>query len=222
MSEQRLGEPVVPDMFSDLGSASGMDDPGKDAPRTRRALWISAAAILVLGAVAFPVALHFLRHAPAGLKTPQHVAGLTLDTSADATSTADYLRSAFAAGVNMQTSVGAVYTDGAASAASDAHSVIFVGGTATGSDAALLTELLAQLDDSTDGITSLATEAPGPLGGQMKCGLTTDTSKQDATASDEMAVCAFADSGDVGIALFPNRTIDQAAELMRQLRAGVQ
>lgn len=222
MSEQRLGEPAVPDMFSDLGSASGPDDPQTGARRNRRAIWISIAAILAIGAVSFPIASHFLNRAPAGLKTPQQAAGLTLDTSADAKSTADYLRSAFAAGVNMDTSVGAVYTDGSATASADAHSVIFVGGTAKGSDTSLLTQLLGQLDDSTDGISGLVTEVPGPLGGQMKCGLTTDTATQDATSSDEMAVCAFADSGEIGIALFPNRTVDEAAGLMRQIRSAVE
>jgi hypothetical protein len=223
MAEQRLGEPVPSDVLGGFGAEPESDEQsGNNAPRNRRAIWISVAAIVAVGAIAVPVALHFRHGSPAGLKTPQHVAGLTLDTSSNAKSTAEYLRSAFAAGVDLQTSIGAVYTDGGAAAQADAHSVIFVGGTARGSDATLLAQMLAQLDDSTDGITGIVTETPGPLGGEMKCGLTTDTSSQDASSDDEMAVCAFADSGDVGIALFPNRTVDQAATLMRAIRPGVQ
>jgi hypothetical protein len=222
MSDQRLNEPVVPDMLSDLGSASDDGDPRRSSLLTKRALWISLVAILAIAATSFLLALHFSNRTPAGLKTPQHVAGLTLDTSDNAKNTADYLRNAFAAGANMTTSVGAVYTDGGSTAESDAHSVIFVGGTAKGSDPTLLTKMLNQLDDATDGITGVVTAAPGSLGGLMKCGLTTDTTSQDATTPTEMAVCAFADGGDVGIALFPNRTIDEAAGLMRQIRAGVQ
>jgi hypothetical protein len=222
MSEQRLGESASGDMFSDSAFEPTDDDARRSASRTRRAVWISVAGILLIATTSFLVARHFVGRTQTGPKTPQHVAGLTLDTSADAKSTAEYLRNAFAAGADMTTSVGAVYTDGGTTPAADAHSVIFVGGTAKGSDTVLLTRMLDQLDDSTDGITGLAGEAPGPLGGLMKCGLTTDTAKQDTTTGGGMAVCAFADSGEVGIALFPNRGVTEAADLMRRIRAGVE
>jgi hypothetical protein len=218
MAEQRLGDPAMPEGLVDFGRP---EDTSKDSPRNRRVMWISVAAVVVLAAASIPIGLHFLRHSNAGLHTPTHVAGLTLDTSSDAKSTTDYLSSAVAAGMNLDTSVAAVYTPGGPTAQADAHSVIFIGGTVKGSDATLLSQVLAQMADSTDGIGTMVTEDPGSLGGLMKCGLTTDTSTQDSGTADEMAICAFAGGNEVGVALFPNRTVLQAAPLMRQIRAAV-
>jgi hypothetical protein len=219
MADQRLGEPEASDALVDFGRPQ---DTSRDAHRNRRALWISLASVVALGAVAVPITLHFTHRDQATLHTPDRLAGLTLDNASDAKNTADYLRSAIAAGMDLTTSVGAVYTDGATTANADAHSVIFVGGTAKGSDDSLITKVLALMDDSTDGITGIKAEASGAAGGTMKCGLTTDTSTADAGTDSEMAVCAFADSGDVGIALFPNRTVTDAASLLRQMRSGIQ
>jgi hypothetical protein len=219
MTEQRLGDPVRPDGLATFGN---QENPSTDASRTRRAIWISVAAVLVLAAASIPISLHFLRHSTTPLHAPAHVAGLTLDTSSDAKSTADYLRSAVAAGMNLDTSLGAVYVDsGDSTAQADAHSVIFVGGTAKGSDTTLLSQIMSQLTDSTDGISGLVAEDPGSSGGLMKCGLATDTSNQDSGTDTAMSVCAFAGKDTVGMALFPNRTVAQAAALMRQIRTAV-
>jgi hypothetical protein len=195
-------------------------DPDRDRRRSRRALWLSAGAVVVLGAVAVPVALHFAQNDAPALRTPSKVAGLTLDTSGNAKTTADYMRSAVSAGMDLDATVAAVYTDGSANA--DAHSVIFVGGTGKGSDSSLVTKIMGLMDDSTDGITGVTTEDAGTLGGVMKCGQTTDTSTADAGTDTAMSVCAFADSGTVGIALFPNRTVPASATLMRQMRTGLE
>lgn len=224
MADQRLGDPAVPDddgMLADFGDVDDVEAGQSDRHRSRRALWISLAAIIALGVAAVPITLHFANRAPAPLRTPAHAAGMTLDTSSNAKATAEYLRSAIAAAMNLTSSVGAVYADGT-DAQADAHSVIFVGGTATGGNATLLSQILAQMNDSSDGVSGLVSQDPGANGGLMKCGLTTDTTQSDAGTADEMAVCAFADSGDVGIALFPNRTIAEAATLMRALRTSLQ
>jgi hypothetical protein len=219
MTEQRLDQPARPDGLATFGAPA---DPVTETRRTRRAVWISVAAVLVLAAASIPIGLHLLHRSTPPLHAPTHVAGLTLDTSADAKSTADYLRSAVAADMNLDTSLGAVYADPADSTTqADAHSVIFVGGTAKGSDAALLSALMSQLTDSTDGLSAVVTEPTDGAGGLMKCGLTTDTSTQDAGTDTEMAACAYAGGDVVGMALFPNRTVDQAAAIMRQIRAAV-
>jgi hypothetical protein len=216
-----------------------MPDPRSDAPaplllgppddaaaaagertRSRRALWFSVAGIAVVTAVAVPVVLHVVSAAPAVMHTPAHLAGLTLDTSGGAADTSDYLRNAISAGMALDSSVGAVYTDGGGAG----HSVIFVGGTIKkGSVDAHLTSLFGLMNDSADKISGIVSEAPGSSGGEMKCGISTDTSKADGgAAGDTITVCGWADDSTVGIALFPSRTVDQAAVLMREMRPGLQ
>jgi hypothetical protein len=169
--------------------------------------------------VAVPVSAHLVGSPPETLRTPDQVAGFTLDHSADATATADYLRSGIAAGMGLGDPVGAVYVN----AGGDAHSVIFVGGTSgSGSASTRLSDLFGLLDDGSGGLTTPVTEPPGSLGGLMRCALSTDASAAGGTVvaqgADEMAVCGWADGSTVGLALFPNRTLDQASELMREMR----
>jgi hypothetical protein len=217
MADQQLGDPAPPEVLDGFEAPEDVDE---DAPRgNRRALWLSLAALFVVTLVAIPTAAHFLSKPAPRVHAPAHVAGLSLDNSSDAKSTADYLRSAVAAGMGLQHSIGAVYTDGAASAEADAHSVIFIGGTAKGSNTSLVTAIMGQMDDSTDGISGLSAQDAGAAGGLMKCGLTTST--QNSGTAGEMAVCAFAGGGEVGIALFPNRTVVAAATLMRQIHVAV-
>ncbi len=202
------------------------DDGPAAAERTRgrRALWISMAGIAAVTAAAIPVVYHFTHATHEVMHTPTALAGLTLDTSRSATETSDYLRTAVAAGMALDSSVGAVYTDGTG----DAHSVIFIGGTLggalrNGSADEHLTTLFGLMNDSADHIGPLTAEAPGTLGGEIKCGISTDTSRADSgAAGDTMAVCGWADDSTVGIGLFPNRTVDQAATLLREMRPGLQ
>jgi hypothetical protein len=186
----------------------------------RRAVWLSVVGLAAVAAVAVPVVAHLAHGRPATMRTPAHLAGFTLDTSSAAVETADYLRNAAAAGLSLDSSVGAVYTDGRG----DAHSVIFVGGMSqTGSASARLDAAFGLFKDSADHLSPLTVETPGALGGQMRCGLSTDTSRADRNeAGGIMTVCGWADDSTVGIALFPERTEVQAAQLLRQMRPGLQ
>ena len=57
----------------------------------------------------------------------------------------------------------------------------------------------------------------------MQCGLATESDPAKASKPDtEMAVCGWADNDTVGIAMFPNRTVSDAAELMRSMRPALQ
>jgi hypothetical protein len=99
--------------------------------------------------------------------------------------------------------------------------VIFVGGTTSkGTNTTQINALLGLLDDSADGVDDMATEDPGSVGGLMRCGETTATATPGTPADPDsaMAVCAFANKGSVGMALFPSRTVTAAANLMRQMR----
>lgn len=220
--------PVQPAETTDGIGLSGLgvtdpdrpDDPKADRSSSRRALWISVAALAAVGAVAGPVVAHFTATKPERLLTPTQVAGLTREQTANARSTADYLRNAIAAGMGLDSSVGAVYTDGGG----DAHSVIFVGGTSSdGSSDTRLSRIFGLLDDATDGVSSITNEQAGPLGGAMRCGLATESDPAKASnPNTEMAVCGWADNDTVGIAMFPNRTVSDAAELMRSMRPALQ
>src|SRR5262249_47279102 len=146
--------------------ADDEDDRARDRRRTRLAVLISVAALAVLVAIAVPVIVYLTKPAAAHVHTPARVAGLSLDSQSDAADTAEYLRSAIAAGMSLQSSVGAVYTNGTGAA----HSVIFVGGTVSkDTPKASLTALLGLLDDGTDGIANVTAEPAGPLGGEVKC-----------------------------------------------------
>ena len=50
----------------------------------------------------------------------------------------------------------------------------------------------------------------------MKCGTTPGDN------GTTIAVCGWADSGSLAVALFPGRTVDQAADLLRKMRAGIE
>src|SRR5215467_8363577 len=109
--------------------------------------------------------------------------------------------------MNLDSSVGAVYSDGGG----DAHSVIFIGGTtSSGSTTTRLTTLFGLMDDGTDGIANITREPAGPLGGQLQCGTATGTDAAGTAPATPMSVCGWADDTTVGISLFPNRSIEDA------------
>ena len=200
---------------AELLDLDGPDDTAADRRSGRRALWLSLGLLVLVIAVAAVVIAHFAKPKPGTVAAPTQVAGLTLDKQSNAADTAEYLRSAIAAGMNLDSSVGAVYSDGSG----DSHSVIFVGGTTTtGSSSARLKSLFGLLNDGTDGVANVTSEPAGKLGGLVNCATTTDSNVSDATTPEAMAVCGWADRNTVGLALFPNREISQAAGLFGQMR----
>jgi len=209
------------DLTSDaeLWGFDGPDDTSADRRHGRRALWLSIGLLVVLIAVAALVIAYVAKPKPGTVAAPTHVAGLTLDRQSNASDTAEYLRSAVAAGMNLDSSVGAVYSDGSG----DSHSVIFVGGTmSTGSSSARLKSLLGLLDDGTDGLTNVTHEQAGKLGGLVDCAMTTDSNVADASTPEAMAACGWADGDTVGLALFPNRSISDAVALFDQMRSALE
>jgi hypothetical protein len=215
------------DLTSDADLTSGAELLGFDGPHDtsadrrhgRRALWLSIGLLVVLIVVAALVIAHFAKPAPGTVAAPAHIAGLTLDRQSKASNTADYLRSAVAAGMNLDSSVGAVYSDGSG----DAHSVIFVGGTTTTeSSSARLKSLFGLLADGTDGVANVTHEQSGKLGGLVDCATMTDSNVADAGTPEAMAACGWADGDTVGLALFPNRPIAEAAGLFGQMRSALE
>jgi hypothetical protein len=145
------------------------------------------------------------------ISTPEKIGNLTLDSSADGRSTADYLQSALAAEVGLDKGIGGVYAEG-----STDKKVLFFGGTALiwspKSDLKTAFDLIG--DDSAP-ITALHDVDPGSLGGEMMCGNT----KVDETT---MTVCGWADHGSLAMAMLTGVPETESATLMRQLRDATQ
>ena len=196
-----------------------LETPAGDGPGPRgwsRTRWIVVGSLAALAAllvsVIGTVGWRILNRESVSLTTPGTVAGLTLDTSDDAKQTADYLRTAVAAKINLSSTVGAVYLD----PADKDRKVLFFGGTNLQlSPAHQLDQALGLLNDDTGTVTGLHDVPAGPLGGVMRCG----SSDGEGGA---MPVCGWADNVSLAVALFPGRTVDDSAKLLLDLRAGME
>ncbi|SNT65068.1 hypothetical protein SAMN05421812_119132 [Asanoa hainanensis] len=215
--EAEQGEPI--DVTPPVWAASPDSPDEEDGPRPpmsrrRRIVLASVAAVGVAGLAAVGIwGGRIASQQDPTMTTPATVAGLQLNKSADAAATAEDLKAAFAAGIDLKTSLGAVYTDPAATD----RSVLFFGGTALlWSPAKDLDTLFGLVGDESGTVDGLHEVPAGDLGGVMKCGT---TAVEDG---GNMAVCGWADHGATGMALFPSRSTDEAAGLMRQMRDAVQ
>ncbi|MEV0714070.1 hypothetical protein [Asanoa sp. NPDC050611] len=192
------------------------DDEGPRPPlsRRRKIVLASVAAVGVAGLAAVGIwGGRIISQQDTTMSTPPAVAGLQLNSSADAAATADDLKAAFAAGIDLKETVGAVYTDPAAAD----RSVLFFGGTALlWSPEKDLDTLFGLVGDESGAVAGVKDVPAGELGGVMKCGTTA------VDGGGNMAVCGWADHGATGMALFPSRSADEAAGLMRQIRDAVQ
>jgi hypothetical protein len=177
--------------------------------RNRRILFAVLAGVVVLLIGTLALTWHFLNRKSISLAPPAAVNNLTLEDSDNAKQTAEYLRTAVAAKIALDDSVGAVYRD----PVDQTHDVLFFGGTHLILNPSKdLDQAIGLLSDSSGAVTGLHEVPAGPLGGVLKCG----TSNGDGGA---MSVCGWADRGSIGVALFPGRTLDEAAQLLRDLRA---
>jgi len=188
----------------------------ESTPRRRRTRLIVLGSLLTVGLVgaAFvgTVGWRINQQKNAHLETPPEVAGLRLDQSERAQETSDYLRTAIGARIDLDQSIGVVYTD----PGSAERSVLLFGGTTLiwtpGSDLDTLFDLLA---DDTGAVDNLHEVDAGDLGGVMKCG-------ESISAEGNTTVCGWADHGSVVLALLPGRTEDEGAKLLRDIRGTIQ
>jgi hypothetical protein len=195
------------DPFSLTGSSA--EEQEKPAPRSRTRtivlsslLAIGLAGAAVLGYSGWTIA----KQKDATLSTPPEVAGLHLDDSEDGKTTAEYLRTALSAEVDLDDAVGAVYGDSAG------RNVLFFGGTALiWTPADDLDTAFDLISDDQGAVTGLHEVSAGRLGGTMKCGTT-------VTDDGNMSVCGWADHGSLALAMFPNRAQDESARLLVQIR----
>ena len=148
----------------------------------------------------------------ATLTAPEAIGGLRLNNTADAATTADYLRTALTAEVTLDDAVGAVYTD----PADEGRSVLFFGGTGLiWTPERDLETAFDLVEDDAGAVTGLRGVPAGRLGGAMKCGSADDT-------SGAITVCGWADHGSLALALFPNRSVAESAPLLRTIREAAQ
>jgi hypothetical protein len=198
----------------DGGFGEALVPAGPARPARRRLLWIAGALlvpVLILAAVFGPSTWQMLQEKDATLATPAEAAGLTLDTSEQARGTADYLRTALAAQLGLGHPVGAVYADGSA----PSRSVILIGGTGRlRSPENDLDDAFRLLADASTTVHGAHTLSPGDMGGVMKCAT---ASSQDG----DVPVCGWADHGSLAVAMFPGRSVEESAELLRSLRRAI-
>jgi hypothetical protein len=204
-----------------VGSPGPVDSPASPVTRTARSRLLRprnlviagiAAAAVLSAAVFGPMAWEVWNEKDVKITTPTRVAGLALDDSQGAHDTIDYLRTAIETGVSLDKTTGAVYAD----EAGESRSVLFVGGTGVlVTPEQALSKTFGLITDDAGGVESVHDVPAGPLGGVMRCG----TTKTEGTP---MAVCGWADHGSLGIAMFPNRPVDQSAELLRTMRKAMQ
>lgn len=190
---------------------------GTSVPSRRRlialgsALAVALAGTAVLGTFGWRVT----QQSDAVLDTPTEVAGLVRDDSESAITTADYLRTGLNADVELDHTIGAVYAD----PKNPRRSVLLTGGTTLvlqpDSD---LDTVFGLVSDSEGTVTGLREVPAGKLGGVMKCGTTTSNQADQ----HDMAVCGWADHGSIALAMFPDRTVDESAALLRQIREVIQ
>jgi hypothetical protein len=211
-------EPSAEPPIWSAGSPGSPESPAGEArkpsllrPRNLVIAGLTAAAV-ISAAVFGPMAWEVWSEKDVKIATPTRVAGLALDDSQGAHDTIDYLRTAIETGVSLNKTTGAVYAD----EAGQSRSVLFVGGTGVlVTPEQALSKTFGLITDDAGGVDGVHDVPAGPLGGVMRCG----TTKTEGTP---MAVCGWADHGSLGIAMFPNRPVDQSAELLRTMRKAMQ
>ncbi|MEV1144154.1 hypothetical protein [Micromonospora sp. NPDC049799] len=189
------------------------EDERPSRSRRRRVAWATAALVGIVGAGTIGAAgWRVAQQKDAEIAQPERAAGLTRDDSDRARSTADYLRSGFAADIDLDRSFGTVYRDPA-----DARrSVLVFGGTTLlWQPERDLDSLFGLMADETGRVTALREVPAGELGGVMKCGTTSGE-------GGDFAVCGWADHGSVVMAMFPGRSVDEAGGLLRTMREQMQ
>jgi hypothetical protein len=181
--------------------------------RAGRGRLVALGSLLALGLVGAAVVgtagYRIASQKDATLSTPDQIGVLRRDDSQQALGTAEYLRTALSAEVNLDDAIGAVYTD------SGKPILLFGGTTLVWTPEKDLDTAFELMSDDAGTVTDLHDVPAGDLGGSMKCGTST-------SPDGNIAVCGWADHGSLALAMFPNRAADEAGTLLVTIRNAVQ
>lgn len=218
--------PAAPQQATYYGSAqvsqpqfSGYDDTSSfTAPPRRRRGWlvvlgVLGALLLVCGVISWVAGRPFLEQYPATLTAPETLVGHQRSTNQALREAANQAVTELRREIDLQDAVAEFYQD-----PNDETKIVWlVGGTK------FILDPKSELNDAFRGASggmsvSAPTDIdPGPLGGFARC------SDGQVQVSGEnalkIAICAWADHGSLAIIMFINRTLDEGAELLRQIRA---
>ncbi|MFY1672675.1 hypothetical protein ACN27G_22350 [Plantactinospora sp. WMMB334] len=197
--------------------------PGRDAddggpaerPSSRRrkivlgsVLAVALAGAAVMGSAGWRV----LQQKDAALTAPAEVAGLARDESEGARSTIEYLRTAVNAEVDFAESYGAVYTD---PAGPDRSVLLFGGTTLVWQPERDLDRLFGLASEEDSPVAGIREVDAGTLGGVMKCGTA------PVQGGEQLVFCGWADHGSITMGMFPGRSVDESATLLRDIRSAI-
>jgi hypothetical protein len=143
---------------------------------------------------------------PASIAFPQTIAGMTRIEDEDLDRLSNLIVDGLKASDYIETALAAYY-----SSASEPTKIVGLIG-ATGKITNPATELSKMLSGTS--VTGTVTVDPGPLGGQMKCGIRDDSAQR-------LTVCGWADGGSLGLGIFLDRTMSDGETLFRQIRGEV-
>jgi hypothetical protein len=193
-----------------------MEPENEEQPRrtpVRRIVLSGLAVVALAGAAVIGyTAWGIFSEKDATISTPDTIGALRLDRSENGVQTAEYLQTALSAEVDLDKAVGAVYADGAGGG----KTVLFLGGTGLiWTPESDLDTAFGLISDAQGAVTDLRKVDAGQLGGTMKCGVT----KSD---DGDLSVCGWADHGSLALAMFTNRSLDESAGVLRDIRAATQ
>jgi hypothetical protein len=175
---------------------------------------LAGVALLGSGVVYGPTLMRVTQQSDTTVSTPTQVGAFTLFSTDEAKNTAEYVRDAVVTQVNLDKSLGAIYRD--QTGTSGVRTVILVAGTGRiwKPERSLEGAFKAVAGEGTE-VRDVRDVDAGELGGVARCGQIED--KEGA-----IAVCGWADNGSVGVALFPDRPVNEAEQAMLQLRGAVE
>jgi hypothetical protein len=202
---------LAPEPFSLTGGDDEPTAPAAPPSRTKKIVLISVLAVGLAGLTALGVAgWRIASQKNATISAPAEVAGMRRDDSAAGKSTADYLKTAISAEVDLDHAVGAVYLG------DDGRNVLFMGGNALiWSPDTDLKDSFGLVSDDQGAVVGVHDVPAGTFGGTMRCGTT-------LTDDGDMSVCGWADHGSLALAMFPKRTPADSAKLLLAIRAEAQ
>lgn len=176
--------------------------------------------LVLCGVGGYLVSRPYLAEWPATLSTPPKLAGLDLSTEPELQRAADEIAVRIRQDVKVDKAIAAFYQDPAA----PERIVALVGGTS------FLMNPKAELDAAFRGVSAGGSAQgltvhdikdidAGALSGLARCGAAEQAAENGQKVP--LSVCAWADHGSLVIGLFFNRTVDEGAALLRQIRSEI-